>query len=511
MKKGAILSLITIAWFCFGQNTSYNALSLRSGCRLLSNPGAYTPTRNTTARIDEWSAEAIIDENGSNGWCSSQYKTSSLVFLFELSEVHDVERLDFDNSCQQQYSGICAKDVLVEASLVSSVEGFTTVGKFTLEQYKKNSFTINTLKTRWLRVTIINNYGNREWTELMEIAAIGKFSNYELSASPNIVGEWSSNWDWVSMKMNDNGYIYGCYKYNNGTLSAGTVNRRVFEFEWEEKIVKTHGWATLVINEEENRVTGIWGFNNNRNSFGFWDFTYKTETAHSCWNDADMAALKPTKYQIPIKKKEFPLPEPQIPSARTLILKIVDADNQSPLSANIKYNDQAGKTVSLSQVSEKSIPITTSTNFSVEIGKEGYISATEMITDTAKTVVKTILLHRLNVGKAIVMKNVLFQRGTTILLESSKPDLLNVINLLKENPKVELEIAGHTDNVGDADMNLELSEKRAATIKKYLVDNGIASKRVTSKGYGKTKPIADNSKEETRKLNRRVEYIITKI
>jgi outer membrane protein OmpA-like peptidoglycan-associated protein len=224
-----------------------------------------------------------------------------------------------------------------------------------------------------------------------------------------------------------------------------------------------------------------------------------------------MAALKPTRYQIPIKKKELPLPEPQIPSARTLILKIVDADNQSPLSANIKYNDQTGKVVSLSQVSEKSIPITSNPNFSVDISEEGYISTTETISDTAKTVVKTILLHRLNVGKAIVMKNVLFQRGTTILLESSKPDLLNVINLLKENPKVELEIAGHTDNVGDADMNLELSEKRAATIKKYLVDNGIASKRVTSKGYGKTKPIADNSKEETRKLNRRVEYIITKI
>ena len=71
-------------------------------------------------------------------------------------------------------------------------------------------------------------------------------------------------------------------------------------------------------------------------------------------------------------------------------------------------------------------------------------------------------------------------------------------------------LAGHTDNQGDQKLNLNLSEQRVMSVKQYLVTKGISEKRISGKGYGSSKPIADNSKEETRRLNRRVEFTITK-
>jgi len=73
-----------------------------------------------------------------------------------------------------------------------------------------------------------------------------------------------------------------------------------------------------------------------------------------------------------------------------------------------------------------------------------------------------------------------------------------------------IEISGHTDDVGDDALNLELSQKRAESVRNYLIKNGIASNRVTAKGYGETQPIADNSTPEGKAKNRRTEVKILK-
>lgn len=76
---------------------------------------------------------------------------------------------------------------------------------------------------------------------------------------------------------------------------------------------------------------------------------------------------------------------------------------------------------------------------------------------------------------------------------------------MQENPTMWIEISGHTDNIGKKDYNKKLSEYRALTVKKYLVDNGIDSNRIKPIGYGSEKPVADNISEDTRKKNRRTE------
>ena len=90
----------------------------------------------------------------------------------------------------------------------------------------------------------------------------------------------------------------------------------------------------------------------------------------------------------------------------------------------------------------------------------------------------------------------------------SATELEKLKQLLTENPKMAIEIGGHTDNVGGPEANITLSENRAFAVYDYLVKNGIASDRLTYKGYGETKPIDANATDEGRQNNRRTEFII---
>ncbi|HTF82867.1 MAG TPA: OmpA family protein, partial [Cytophagales bacterium] len=96
------------------------------------------------------------------------------------------------------------------------------------------------------------------------------------------------------------------------------------------------------------------------------------------------------------------------------------------------------------------------------------------------------------------------------ILPTSHAELDRFVDMLKKNPKMEIEIGGHTDNIGDPALNQILSEQRVVAITKYFVSKGISEKRMIGKGYGDSQPIASNLKEETRKLNRRVEIKILK-
>ena len=78
---------------------------------------------------------------------------------------------------------------------------------------------------------------------------------------------------------------------------------------------------------------------------------------------------------------------------------------------------------------------------------------------------------------------------------------------LKQNPTIKLEIDGHTDNDGAPELNLKLSQERSGEVKKQLVILGIAAGRLTTKGYGDTKPIQSNAKQEGKAKNRRVEFL----
>lgn len=113
--------------------------------------------------------------------------------------------------------------------------------------------------------------------------------------------------------------------------------------------------------------------------------------------------------------------------------------------------------------------------------------------------------------KEIVKKafdNLEFATGKAIIKQSSYDALNELALLLEKHPEWKLDISGHTDNVGNASNNLMLSKKRAEAVKMFMITHGISEDRLAVHYYGQTKPIADNTTEEGRQKNRRVEMNI---
>jgi outer membrane protein OmpA-like peptidoglycan-associated protein len=100
-----------------------------------------------------------------------------------------------------------------------------------------------------------------------------------------------------------------------------------------------------------------------------------------------------------------------------------------------------------------------------------------------------------------------FDIDRAVLKLGAEEVLIEMVKLMKNNPDLKIEIQGHTDNTGSADHNLDLSTRRAETVKKFLLVYGIEAPRMDSKGYGEEKPVAPNDTEEGRAMNRRVELI----
>jgi outer membrane protein OmpA-like peptidoglycan-associated protein len=112
-------------------------------------------------------------------------------------------------------------------------------------------------------------------------------------------------------------------------------------------------------------------------------------------------------------------------------------------------------------------------------------------------------------GLVVNMPDVLFDSGQFTLKPAARERLARISGIVLAYPELKLEVEGHTDGIGGDDFNQRLSEKRADSVRDYLVNSGISMESVVARGYGKTQPIADNSTSEGRKLNRRVEMIVS--
>ena len=117
-------------------------------------------------------------------------------------------------------------------------------------------------------------------------------------------------------------------------------------------------------------------------------------------------------------------------------------------------------------------------------------------------------LGNLAKGAAVELPNLYFAQSTAELLPSSRPTLNELAQTLRRQPALRLEVAGHTDNVGEAHLNLRLSQQRARVVRRYLLQQGIDSVRLTAVGYGGTRPVADNRDPQQRPRNRRVEVVV---
>ncbi len=145
---------------------------------------------------------------------------------------------------------------------------------------------------------------------------------------------------------------------------------------------------------------------------------------------------------------------------------------------------------------------------------EGYLTSNDsvqVINEEITPVVKNIVLTPIEVGLTVRLKNIYFDFDKTTLKSESFVELNKVVDFLKQNSSVSIEISGHTDSKGSDTYNLNLSQGRSQSVVDYLVSQGIDSSRLQAQGYGESKPIDTNDTEAGRANNRRVEFTVLKI
>jgi outer membrane protein OmpA-like peptidoglycan-associated protein len=113
-------------------------------------------------------------------------------------------------------------------------------------------------------------------------------------------------------------------------------------------------------------------------------------------------------------------------------------------------------------------------------------------------------------GKTIRLKHLIFDMGRAVIKPESFQELDQLVAFMKTNPKIEIQLEGHTDNQGNANKNLELSRERVEAVKKYLVKEGVGKSRIQTKAFGGTQPLSTENTEAARALNRRVEMRVLK-
>lgn len=145
---------------------------------------------------------------------------------------------------------------------------------------------------------------------------------------------------------------------------------------------------------------------------------------------------------------------------------------------------------------------------------EGYLTATdsvEAISEDITPVIKDIALQPIEVGLTVRLDHIYFDFDKTTLKKESYEELAKVIDFLRRNPTVEIEIAGHTDSKGSDEYNQKLSQGRTQAVVDYLISQGVNARRLVAMGYGESKPVDTNETEEGRAKNRRVEFTVLKM
>ncbi|WP_128547271.1 OmpA family protein [Larkinella soli] len=200
--------------------------------------------------------------------------------------------------------------------------------------------------------------------------------------------------------------------------------------------------------------------------------------------------------------------------------KVIDQKTGQPIEARIVYQTlpdgaEAGEATSDPVTGEYKIVLPYGKKYSMRaiapnfIAEGGNIDLTET-KGFQEIKGQELTLVPIEVGRAVRLNNIFFDLGKATLREESFPELDRMVITLNENPKMTIELGGHTDNSGSNEFNLKLSQDRADAVREYFIGKGIEPDRIASKGYGEAKPVATNDSEVGKQANRRVEFVIKK-
>jgi len=358
------------------------------------------------------------------------------------------------------------------------------------------------------------------------------------------------NWFQGSINVTDNpNKVHNNYRLcldtahknlGNMLVADGAADRN--KIVWQQKIKVEAGveyyfsffFATLLKpNPAQLEIT----INNSRLSKPF-DYNYqhcKGSTYFCFWNSgiAKEADIKIKAYSTELLGNDFALdnfhfftckkriePETIIPIVQkrdfsTVKAQVVSSSAQkTPITINLKFQDDSvSKNIETDSIGNARFTIQQK-NIFLKIQAKNHFTLLDTIlgNDNFKDsiITKQYQLIPLDSGAIFTLKNLTFDRYSSELNEQNKQELLPILELLNNNPNIHFAIQGHTDNQGDALKNYELSLERVKSVKRFLIEKGIEESRLKEIGFGGTKPLVGYGTDEERKVNRRVEFVVTK-
>ena len=373
------------------------------------------------------------------------------------SEPHYLNIKNFEKMCKGEYSSACLLSDNKTLILSFSEKEESKVNDMYVSFYQKNG--------KWTEPKLLGTSMNTEFDETTPFMAADGITLYFASDRP---GGFGSKDIYVSKRLDDS---------------------------WQK-------WSTPI-----NMGKAI----NTEDAEGYYtipasgNFAYMVSHQHTA-GKSDI---------VRIKTKEATKPKPVV----LLSGKVLNAKTQEPIEAEISYEVlpsgiEAGTSNFLTKNGDYKIVLPYGKNYGISAKAKGYIPVSinvDLTTQGEYTEMrKALILVPIEAGQIVRLNNIFFDSGKSILKTESYPELERLIKVMKENSGMNIQVVGHTDDIGEVDANLKLSIDRAMSVEKYLIEKGIKISRVISTGFGESKPIATNETEEGKQQNRRVEFKILK-
>lgn len=193
--------------------------------------------------------------------------------------------------------------------------------------------------------------------------------------------------------------------------------------------------------------------------------------------------------------------------------KVTDKKTGKGIRSTVELTDLSNKQIISKEQTDETgnyfMTLPVGKDYAFSVNEKGYLFYSDQFLMAERSpdsvYEKNISLQAIEVNASIVLKNIFFEVSKFELKPQSQVELDKLVQLLNENPSLKIEISGHTDNVGKSSDNLLLSNNRAKAVVDFLLSKNIAAQRLIAKGYGESKPVADNNTEDGRAMNRRTE------
>ncbi|MCL2682494.1 MAG: OmpA family protein [Bacteroidales bacterium] len=363
---------------------------------------------------------------------------------------------------------------------------------------------------------LMDPINTRAWESQPSIAPDGKTLYF---ASNRSGGKGGSD-IWVS-ELLDNGLWSEPVNLGDSVNTAGNEGSPFIHYDNQTLYFVSDGHPGLGgkdIFYTRKKPDGTWGTPVN---LGYPINTHKDEISFFVNSTGDMAYIASDRpggkggqdiYAFELYREARPL------AVSYLQGKLFDASTLLPLDAKFEIiNLRTGQVIASAESDEVSgdflVSLPSDGDYALNVSKDGYLFHSEHfelgdIANQIKPRTIDVPLAEIKKGESMVLRNIFFETNEFRLKPESTQELERLVKMMRENPDIQIEISGHTDNTGSESLNQRLSENRARAVYDFLITRGISANRLRYVGFGMSKPIASNDTEEGRAQNRRTEIQI---